>query len=319
MKQAFRLHWLREDGCDAGTLLRADQLDPQIQQRVLELIKGEAGEFAIRLPFLDKRENRRRDEILSGLTLIRHGNAIVCSPPVAYAVRDRAAQLALTNPAWTSAPSERDRSYYPIWREISMTLQGLLRRLIAEEYFRDARRFEDRESAYPMLAYRAARLFHGREPTEFTYDLRDYPECKDTLKSTWKMAGQALQIQMAEMEERLHNAGMPALARRYAPVWYEDVLVAVRNRPRRYVDLLARESLFINGLIDLGTERSVAAVIRFARTANLALRKIHGMDVRHMALACLDEATRILRSHREVLSSSPPLVFGEPQILFTAK
>ena len=148
MKQAFRLHWLREDGCDAGTLLRADQLDPQIQQRVLELIKGEAGEFAIRLPFLDKREYRRRDEILSGLTLKRHGNAIICSPPVAYAVRDRAAQLALTNPAWTSAPSERDRSYYRIWREISMTLQGSLRRLIAEEYFRDARRFEDRESAY---------------------------------------------------------------------------------------------------------------------------------------------------------------------------
>jgi hypothetical protein len=133
------------------------------------------------------------------------------------------------------------------------------------------------------------------------------------------MAGQALQIQMAEMEERLHNAGMPALARRYAPVWYEDVLVAVRNRPRSYVDLLARESLFINGLIDLGTERSVAAVIRFARTANLALRKVHGMDVRHLALACLDEATRILKSHREVLSSSPPLVLGEPQISFTTK
>jgi hypothetical protein len=105
-------------------------------------------------------------------------------------------------------------------------------------------------------------------------------------------------VQMAQIEQRLLAAGMPVLARRYAPVWYEDVLVAVRKKPRRYVDLLAREALFINALVDLGTERSVAAVNRFARTASLALRKISRMDVRHLALDCLDETTRLLAEQR---------------------
>ena len=177
-------------------------------------------------------------------------------------------------------------------------IQGFLRRAIADEYFGDMRRVEDRESAYPVLAYRVARIFHGRSATEFAYDLRDYPECPDTLASTWRMTGHALQVQMAQIEQRLLAAGMPVLARRYAPVWYEDVLVAVRKKPRRYVDLLAREALFINALVDLGTERSVAAVNRFARTASLALRKISRMDVRHLALDCLDETTRLLAEQR---------------------
>jgi hypothetical protein len=87
-------------------------------------------------------------------------------------------------------------------------------------------------------------------------------------------------------------------------------LVAVRKKPRRYVDLFAREWLFINGVIDLGTERSVAAVNRFARTSSLALRKIQGMDLRHLALACLDEVTWVLRSRREESSSDSLLSSG---------
>ena len=66
------------------------------------------------------------------------------------------------------------------------------------------------------------------------------------------------------MEQRLYLFGMPALARRYAPIWYEDMTVAVRKRPRRYVEALAKESAFINAVIDLGTQRSIAAVSRFA-------------------------------------------------------
>ena len=58
MSKAFRLHWLRETGCDAGTLLRADELEPAIRQRALELAAGGPKEIGIHLPFLDKREWR---------------------------------------------------------------------------------------------------------------------------------------------------------------------------------------------------------------------------------------------------------------------
>jgi len=92
----------------------------------------------------------------------------------------------------------------------------------------------------------------------------------------------------------LREAGMTALARRYKPVWYQDVIVAVRKRPRRFVALLAAESTVINALIDMGTERSVASINRFAKRANRSLRNVYGMDLRMLAVRMLDEATRVL-------------------------
>jgi hypothetical protein len=129
MSQAFRLHWLRETGCDAGTLLRADELEPAIRQRALELAAGDPNEIAIHLPFLDKREWAHRDEIPRSLTLERRGDSIVCSLPTRAALRDRAATLALAHPAWTSAPAERDARYFPAWQGVSVALQGFLQRL----------------------------------------------------------------------------------------------------------------------------------------------------------------------------------------------
>ncbi|MBV8847098.1 MAG: hypothetical protein JO307_30180 [Bryobacterales bacterium] len=298
MSCTFRLFWLREDGCDAGTLLRADQLDSRIKDRVLELANGDGAEIGIRLPFFDKREWRRREELLSGLTLKRSGNAIVCSLPVSGAVRDHAAQLALFHPAWKTAPRERDDNYFRVWRSVSVRLQAMLRQSIAAEYFTNNARYEDREKAYPMLVYQTARLFHGRPPTDFAYDLSDYPECQDTLASTWKMTGNAMQRLLAGIESRLNAAGLPVLARRYAPMWYKDVLVAVQKKSATYIDLIARESMFINAVLDLGTARTAAAVNRFARTTNVALRKVYGMDVRTLALKCLDEATSLLDDWR---------------------
>ncbi|HLH42879.1 MAG TPA: hypothetical protein VKV74_07830, partial [Bryobacteraceae bacterium] len=260
MTRGFRLYWLRENGCDAGLRVRAEDLDPAIRQRALELAAGDLNEIKIYLPFLDKREWARRDQILRSLTLERRGDSIVYSLPVPAALRDRAATLALAHPAWTAAPDECEPRYFPVWQDVSLALQSFLRRSIAEECFRDVQRFEDREGAYSMLVYAVARLFYGREPSEFTYDLRDYPENQATLAASWKLTGQPLQRALAEVEQRLYRAGMPALARRYAPIWYEDVMVAVRKRPRRYVDLLAKESAFINAVIDLGTQRSIAAV-----------------------------------------------------------
>jgi hypothetical protein len=268
MSQAFRLHWLRETGCDAGTLLRADELEPAIRQRALELATGGPNEIAIHLPFLDKREWAHRDEILRSLTLERRGGSIVCCLPIRAALRDRAATLALTHAAWTSAPAERNPRYF--------------------------RRYEDREAACPVLVYRVARLFHGRALTEFTYDLRDYPENRKTLVASCKMTGHALRRVLAEVEQRLYACGMHALARRYAPIWYEDMIFAVRKRPRRYVELLAKESAFINSVIDLGTQRSVAAVSRFVRAANRSLHGAYGMDLRKLGLGALEEATRVL-------------------------
>lgn len=121
MSQSFRLHWLRENGCDAGILVRADQLEPAIRQRALKLAASDLNEVAIHLPFLDKREWTRREEILRALTLERRGDSIVYSLPIPAALRDRAAMLALSHPAWTEAPADRDP---PLFSRLARCLAG---------------------------------------------------------------------------------------------------------------------------------------------------------------------------------------------------
>ena len=87
---------------------------------------------------------------------------------------------------------------------------------------------------------------------------------------------------------------MTELAHRYAPVWHQDVLVAVKKKPKAYVDLLMAESAVINATIDLGTERSIEAANRFGKTVHLNLRKVYGMDLQGLGSETLEEATRVL-------------------------
>src|SRR5712691_12260066 len=111
MPQVFRLYWLRENGCDAGTPLGAGELDPTIRERVKALVGEDHGETELRLPFLDRREWKRRAEILHALELVREGDSVQCALNGAEATRDRAATLVLTATAWKHAPSERDPRY----------------------------------------------------------------------------------------------------------------------------------------------------------------------------------------------------------------
>jgi hypothetical protein len=181
-----------------------------------------------------------------------------------------------------------------MWQRVSVALQRTLRDGVARAYFQDLARFENRPAAYPVIVYQASRLCPGRPRTEFSYDLRDYPECRTTLEASWKLTGRAIQAVLRRIELRLNDAGMTELAHLYAPVWHQDVLVAVMKKPKAYVDLLMAESAVINSAIDLGTERSVASANRFGKTVHLNLRKLYGMDLRDLGVGALEETTRVL-------------------------
>ena len=204
----------------------------------------------------------------------------------------------LIDPRWMNAPTERDPGYFQVWQRVSLALQRWLRDQVADAYFADLARFENRQAAYPMIVYQASRLCHGRPRTEFTYDLRDYPECRTTLAMSWKLTGRAIQAVLRRIEQRLNEAGMIELAHRYAPVWHQDVLVAVKQKPKACVDLLMAESAVINAAIDLGTERNVQAANRFGKTVHLNLRKIYGMDLQRLGNGALEEAARVLSQFR---------------------
>ena len=207
------------------------------------------------------------------------------------------AAAALTDPRWCNAPTEHDPGYFPTWQRVSLALQRWLRDQVAGAYFQDLPRFENRPAAYPVIVYQASRLCHGHPRTEFTYDLRDYPECRTTLATSWKLSGRAIQAVLGRIERRLEDAGRTELAHRYAPVWHQDVLVAVKKKPKPYVDLLMAESAVINAAINLGTERSMEAANRFAKTVHLNLRKVYGMDLEGLGAGALEEATRALAQH----------------------
>lgn len=200
----------------------------------------------------------------------------------------------LNDPHWLNAPTERNPGYFQAWQRVSLALQRWLRDQVAAAYFQDLAHFEDRQAAYPLIVYQASRLCHGRPRTEFTYDLRDYPECRTTLAMSWKLTGRAIQAVLRRIEQRLNETGMTELAHRYAPVWHQDVLVAVKKKPKPYVDLLMAESAVINAVIDLGTGRSIEAANRFGKTVHLNLRKIYGMDLQRLGAGTLEEATRAL-------------------------
>jgi len=294
MELLFNLHWVRETGRDDGTPVRPNELDLAIRARVLQAAEGAQGILALRLPFLDVREIRRRSEVLSQLEFKRCGNEVVPLLTPRNAFRTAAADLAMGHPAWINAPTENESKYFRTWQGVSNALQTGLRARIAKEYFRDPRSYVDRAAAYPMIVYQAARIYHGNPPGDFTYDLRDFPDCRDTLESTWKTIGFAIQRALADAEQRLYNAGMPALARRYAPRWHEDLLLEVQRKPKVFHKLMAVESDLIDTVIELGMSRTAAAVCRFAKIANLRYKNLHGRDFRVQAIDVLGEATRVL-------------------------
>ena len=305
MARKFHLYWRRETGCDAGTPVGLEDLDPVIRSRVGELAEkvvvgdGEFvekvvvgdGPIAVHLPFLDRREWRRRVESLRVLTLVREGSVIRHVPSnAAAALRDQAAELIGAHPVWLAAPPERARSYFRVWRNVSVALQEYLRRAVPEVYFRDAARVENRRIAWPLLVYQAMRPCRGIGETEFTYDVAN-PEM---LLESLRMIRRPLQDVLAGMERRVAESGRPELSRRYAPVWDEDIVRAVLERPRRLLAVLGDEAALVDAVITLGGARNLGLVKPFVRQVMATLRSFYDCDMRELAAPMLEEATRAL-------------------------
>jgi hypothetical protein len=186
---------------------------------------------------------------------------------------------------WKNAPNERDLRHFRHWQRVSLALQTALRQWIPELYFSDAKRWEQREAAFPLLVYSACRLYYGRPRTEFTYEIAD----PRTIPLATHNIGRALQSRLQPIEKLLHASGQIRLGMRYSPVWHEDIVKAVRNKPRRLLTLLAAETRFIGAVINLGTTRDEQ---RFLRMSNAALRNVLGNDMRPLIPQLLEETAR---------------------------
>ena len=153
MPRALRL---REP--DGGTAVPASSFGPAFLERVRALAGEGEGEITVYLPFLEGWEWKRRAEILSGVELVRDGNAIRCVLAPVAAMRAKAAMLVRTDLAWKSAPGECNPRYFQMWQRVSVALQKALRSWIPQRYFQHAALYQDRDAAYPMVVYEASRV-----------------------------------------------------------------------------------------------------------------------------------------------------------------
>ncbi len=147
-----------------------------------------------------------------------------------------------------------------------------------------------------VAVYRASRPFRGRSRARglFTYDLRDYPDYRQMLDAAMKLTGRATQMALADIEQKLRESYLPDLARRYAPMWFEDIQIAVRKRPKRVMELLAIDSAVVNAVIELAANPSTVTINRSARMLNSTLRSVLGVDMRRLGVVVLQEAARVL-------------------------
>jgi hypothetical protein len=301
----MRLFWMREIGCHTGTVVGLETLEPPLRQKVADLLEPEDSRadslVQLHLPFMDARDWKRRAGMYRDLELKRElkreltPEGAVIRPVARTAsaeLRDRAALLMGTHPAWSRLPRQSDRRYFRLWQPVSLALQAALRRMISETYFADVERYEDRDAAYPLLVYQASRLCYGQGRMDLTFDVADPQTMVDALK----MTGRALRTLLEGVEQRLMAAGKPELAHRYAPIWHEDVVRKVQQSPRAFMHLLGNESAIIHALLQLGTSRGMEAVKPFARTTGSTLRSVGGVDMRHLGLKLLDVATECLDS-----------------------
>jgi hypothetical protein len=193
--------------------------------------------------------------------------------------------------AWPTSPAEDDPLYFRAWQRVSVALQRGMRKWIPEFYFRELERLRDREAGYTMVAYSACRLFYGRPRTEFTYDVAD----AGTLPAALRSIGCPTERMLVRLESRLRSGGLDQRARRYSPIWYEDVTAAVKRRPKPFLFLIAREARLIDAVIGFGTSRDGAAARRLVRAGNSVLRNVQGVDMRELLAHVLHETTVVLR------------------------
>ncbi|MGD1093363.1 MAG: hypothetical protein ABSB35_15405 [Bryobacteraceae bacterium] len=195
-----------------------------------------------------------------------------------------------TDFGWAATPAETDQQYFRTWQRLSVHLQKEIRPWVSERYFRDIARTEDRDSGYPTVLYAACRPCYGRRPADFTYDVAD----PSTLPAAWRTIGRALRIELARVVQQIDGVAPPPLVRRYAPVWHQDILLAVQKKPRRLISLLACEAALINTLIDWGTIRTAGAEKRFAKTLATAARAFELADPAELRIKVLKETERAL-------------------------
>lgn len=322
MSPLVRLFWLRENGRDEGTVVRASDLELSLRSRVLPLLREAqanpaSGEpLKLYLPYVNRHEYRRRHTIFPRVRFHRVGDEIRPIMSEVREARDYAAHVVLTSPVWAATPEDASIPYFHYWQRVSRGLQRFIRDFAFREYLSEPRRFAFRMLSNSVIAYRTARVFRGHAPFDFTYDFTGYPGCGDSLDDALYWSVRPLERLLSVVSDRLIADRKPELARRYAPIWAHDILLDVRQAPRNLIRLLSMEGALINGVIQLGTLRNEEGIQAFYSALKRYWGKVAGMDLRKIGIPVLQHATYLMTLDApEQVDNGEPDLFdaGRPQ------
>jgi hypothetical protein len=172
----------------------------------------------------------------------------------------------------SGAPPERDARHFRTWQRVSVQVQREVRSLAATNFFApEWYAAVNLDRAFTMVVYWSCQPCYGQRPVEFTYDIGELV----ALSSVFRRIGRSMQERLAEIAEGIQSD--ERLKRRFMPVWHQDVLQAVRNKPRTLIEMMAREATMINALIELGATGSARTKKRFQQNT-VAAARILGVD-----------------------------------------
>lgn len=148
---------------------------------------------------------------------------------------------------WLEAPRPRSPDYYAAFGEVSRRLQQALRVWAPYCYFADLDRFEDPETAVPMLVYQASRPASAKAAADFTYDVMNLESVYRALRTAGAVLPEVLRSAAALLEE----SGRQATAARYRRLDPRAVIQTVKQRPRWFQHLLAADAAVVAEVIQL--------------------------------------------------------------------
>jgi hypothetical protein len=219
---------------------------------------------------------------------------------------------------WLDAPGERDVQFFPVYARVSRAVQRAIRAWLPYLYFSRPERYEDLESAAPLVVYQASRPCTGRPKYDFTYDvLRE-----KSMSAFYRQASGRLAGELARIEELLLGAARRDAAAAYSPKHTKAFMGMVQRHPAQVRSLLVADTCLIDAFVNLGCRagqlhRSTAkdpgtAVREFARLGTQAakalrskLRRLYGgQEFLALGSLLLVEATNALSGNPSVIQAT---------------
>ncbi len=249
-------------------------------------------QLRVHMPFLDRKETKRRSPALAGAWVESEHEQITVRRPNDEPLEHHltaAALLARRDPGkhaftiWMGAPGPKSILYRPAYHAVSLAAQRMLRLHVPQVWAQSAARTFRHLEADSLAVYRDSLPWRGLTRTDFSYDFL----CQDSMERFFRSARTASPAKMVD---------------------------AVQARPRFLNSILAAERQVIDSLINLGiicseisylhsTDPAEAArqISKFAASWAKSFRStlkgvLPGLDCSCLARIILEEATCALTS-----------------------